>query len=634
MKLASLFSDHAVVQRGIPVPVWGWGKPLGRVKARLGQYEAQSMAGADGKFLIRLPAMPAGGPYDLEVTAADGGGTVVTRDVWVGEVWLASGQSNMDFTMSGIIGPAGEAELKGAGIPGLRMITIPPVANLGRQPDVPAEWKVSTPGAALAFSAVAYHFAKRLHEEMGVAVGIVNSSWGGTIVEAWTSREALVRNPDTAAWVARYEATLNAPAVWAGPNAPLVISYPADPGNGGEKKGWAKTDFDDGAWPEMKLPRPWQADGHNHSGVFWFRKTVDVPAAWAGRDLLLRIGAVDKQDITYFNGEKVGATGKDFEQEHWNQLREYCVPARLLKVGRNVITVRAYSFVYDGGMIGPADRMSLAPADGSGEPIPLAGAWRYQEEHDLGVVEQMIIPSGPGNPNSPHILYDSMVAPLIPYGVRGAIWYQGESNAANASQYRRMLTDMIRCWRWDWGQGDFPFLIVQLANYMPPSDYDEGSAWARLREAQLKTLSEPATGLAVAIDIGEAEDVHPQNKADVGRRLAQWALSATYGLPVVASGPLYAGMTLEGATIRLSFDNIGGGLVARGGELKTFVMAGPNRIFHPATAVIDGRTIVVSCPVVPEPMASRYAWANNPEGCNLYNAEGLPASPFRTDTWP
>jgi sialate O-acetylesterase len=498
---------------------------------------------------------------------------------------------------------------------------------------VVAKWQVASPDTVGGFSAVAHFFARRLHEVLGVPVGVLNTSWGGTIVETWTSREGLIQNPDTRAWTERYEATCQAVNDDAAEPVPPPPALPADPGNSGEAQGWAKPDLADNGWPQIELPRTWQAAGHRYSGIFWFRRAVDVPAAWAGRDLLLQIGAVDKQDITYWNGERVGATGTGFEQQHWNCPREYRVPGRLVRPGRNVIAVRAYSFVFDGGMIGPANRMLVVPAEGAGTPVKLSGAWRYAEERNFGLVTPPVQAMGPGNPNSPYMLYDNMIAPLVPYALRGAIWYQGESNADAYATYRGMMTSLIRDWRHAWGQGDFPFLVVQLANYMQPGEYQDRSAWARLRDAQFETLSEPGTGLAVAIDIGEAIDIHPKNKRDVGERLAQWALTTTYGVPGVASGPLYDGMTIERDRIRLRFRHVGGGLVAAGGPLATFAIAGQNRLFSPAKAVIEGATVVVSHPDVPEPVAVRYAWADNPEGCNLRNREGLPASPFRTDRW-
>ncbi|OPZ28945.1 MAG: Glycosyl hydrolases family 2, sugar binding domain [Lentisphaerae bacterium ADurb.BinA184] len=638
MKLAALFSDHAVLQQGLSVPVWGWTKPNMHVRVRLGEWAAESMSAMDGRFLVRLPPLKAGGPYDLKVDAV-GKRTreqAVVRDVWVGEVWVASGQSNMEFTVAAC-GEAGEKEIRKGNLPGLRMITIPRLALAGRQSDVEAAWRPATPETLGEFSAVGHYFARRLHEELGVPVGIINTSWGGTIVEAWTSREALVQNPDTCAEVHRYEATTHAPHYWRDASGdarpdPRTRALPPDPGNRGFGRGWAKPDFADQSWPTMALPQTWQSAGHNYSGVFWFRLAVEVPAAWAGRDLALRIGAVDKQDTTYFNGVKVGGLGEDLQEQFWNVPRDYRVPGRQVKAGRNVIAVRAFSFIYGGGMIGPADKMSLGPADGKGRPLPLAGDWRYQEEHNLGLT---VIPSivGPGNPNSPYMLFDNMIAPLLPYAIRGAIWYQGESNAGNAAKYCGMQTAMIRDWRRAWGQGDFPFLFVQLANFTQPQPYQPASTWAALREAQTQTLAEPATGMAVIVDIGDAADIHPKNKWDVGGRLAQWALTRTYGRPGVPSGPLYAGLTVEGDRIRLHFNHVGRGLVAKRGALKTFVIADASRAFRPATAVIDGATVVVSHPDVAAPVAVRYAWADNPEGCNLYNADGLPASPFRTDTW-
>ena len=637
LKLSALFCDHAVLQRGIPVPVWGWASPGSIVSISLGVVSAATRCGVDGRFRVDLPSMPAGGPFELRVSA--GGHEVVVRDVFVGEVWLASGQSNMEFTLAACGKMTDIAE---ADHPLVRMITVDHTALIGPRSNFEGVWQTATPQNAQAFSAVGYFFARRICAELGVAVGIINSSWGGTIAQAWTSREALAGNPDDAAWMRRYHAKINTREYWDALAAPKVSPYPADPGNQGVGKGWAKPEFSDQAWPTMELPSVWQSAGHNYSGVFWFRKTVEIPAEWAGQDLMLNLGAVDKQDITWFNGEQVGATGKGMEEMFWNAPRNYRVPGRLVRPGRNVIAVRAYSFIYAGGLLGPAFLMTIHPdADknathpvAGGSAIPLAGAWSYQVEHDFGLVVSPMSTLGEGNPNSPHMLFDNMIAPLVPYGLRGAIWYQGESNADGTSRYHRLITEMIRGWRYAWGQGNFPFLQVQLANYQPASPFQPTSTWALLRETQLQAVREADVGMAVAIDIGDAEDIHPTNKRDVGHRLAQWALGRTYGRAHVPSGPLYSHMTIEGDRIRIHFEHAAGGLVAKGGSLKTFFVADVNRRFVEAEAQIEGSTVVVGCKTIAEPLAVRYAWADNPVGCNLCNAEGLPASPFRTDTWP
>jgi len=642
MKLAALFSDHAVLQRGISLPVWGWTLPNKRVCARLGSVAAaESKSAADGKFVLRLPPLTAGGPYELVVESPEPGERVVARDLWVGEVWICSGQSNMEWTMQNLSGRDEYADC-----PGLRMINVPQLALSGRQPDVTAAWQVSTPVTCRSFSAVGTFFGRRLHNELGVTVGLINTSWGGTRIEAWTSRETLVETAVTRDEVARYELTTQDPAFWAKSDsfdltdpaqraqaqAAATAPYPDDPGNGGEQQGWARPDFDDQDWVPAPVPGNWQSQGHGFSGAFWYRREVELPATWAGCDLLLDIGAVDKHDVTYFNGARVGATGAGLDMSCWNQPRCYRVPRHLVQAGRNVVAVRAFSFVFEGGMIGPEEKMRLHLADGAGD-VPLAGIWRARCEHNLGFVQPSVALPGPGNPNSPHILYDNMIAPLQPCAIRGAIWYQGESNVDNAADYGRLLVSMIRDWRHTWGQGDFTFLTVQLANYSAPAIYQPKSGWAVVREGQLKALSEPATGLAVTIDIGEEIDIHPPNKRDVGHRLAQWALARTYGVAAVASGPLYEDATIEGDHIRIHFDHLGDGLLAQGGPLRTFMIAGADRNFVPAMADIDRDTVIVRHPDVTKPVAVRYAWADNPKGCNLYNAAGLPASPFRTDAW-
>lgn len=644
MKLAGIFTDHAVLQRDRSVPVWGWTLPRIRVRVALDGYRAETLSGADGRFVARLPPMPAGGPFTMEVTTTDATERVVINDLLVGEVWLCSGQSNMEMRLKQT-GADGLTEIAAADFPLVRSVNIPRLALAGRQSDVVASWQVCTPETAGDITAVGYHFAKAVQVQLGVPVGLVNASWGGTLIESWISRESLVEDPELRLDVEHGDAILNNPEFWTGSD-PCDFSdpmerdnllakklCPADPGNVGLAKGWAASDFDDQSWETMQLPGAWQIRGHNYSGVFWFRRTIEVPAAWAGRDLALGIGAIDKTDVTWFNGEQVGATGAGFETQHWNTPRQYRIPGRLVKAGRNVIAVRVYSFIYAGGLLGPLDTMNLAPAKKTDGGIPLCGEWKFAVEHNFGVVPPFTKIPGPGNEKSCGILFDNMIAPLVPYAIRGALWYQGESNATVADRYEARLERLIRDWRHVWGQGDFVFLTVQLPNYRTDSVQERGNTWALVREAQLRSLALPETGLAVTIDAGDADDIHPRNKRDVGARLAQWAMVRTYGVAGVPSGPLFESATIEVGQIRIRFRHVSGGLVARGGPLKTFVLADLTRVFHPAEAVIEGETLVVRSSQVRFPMAVRYAWANNPEGANLYNAEGLPASPFRTDSW-
>jgi sialate O-acetylesterase len=338
-------------------------------------------------------------------------------------------------------------------------------------------------------------------------------------------------------------------------------------------------------------------------------------------------------DSTWINGTRVGgieAPGR------WQTPRKYKIDPAIIKPGRNVIAVKVIDTGGGGGIYGNPDQMKLGPAQAADESaIRLAGQWRYKKGFDLkSMPPQPRPPVLVNNPNAPTSLYNAMIAPLLPYGIQGAIWYQGESNAGRAYQYRQLFPAMIQNWRQDFKQGNFSFLFVQLANFMATLPDPCDSDWAELREAQLMTLSLPNTGMAVIIDIGDANDIHPKNKQDVGKRLALWALAKTYGKKLVYSGPIYKSMKIQGRDIILNFDQIGTGLVAQGGQsLKGFAIAGADRKFVWADARIDGQTVVVSSDKVPEPVAVRYAWANNPV-CNLYNKEGLPASPFRTDDWP
>ncbi len=372
----------------------------------------------------------------------------------------------------------------------------------------------------------------------------------------------------------------------------------------------------------MPLPRRWQNHGHPGSGIFWFRRTVAVPAEWAGQDLELHLGAIDKHDDTYVGGERIGGISWERGADAWKTPRDYVVPGRLVRGDRLTIAVRARSHVFNGGMTGPVEVMRLHPAGRPELAVPLAGAWRYRIEQDWG----MQIPP------MPH--WAACVSRNIPYAIRGVIWYQGESNTAQPAVYRRLLPLLIRDWRRAFGQGDLPFLQVQLANHYPASDQPMHSAWAELRDAQLAGLAEPATGLAVAIDVGEALDIHPRDKRTVGARLARWALADCYGRGGTPSGPLFAGMTVEAdGRVRCRFRHAAG-LRTRDGRLPSHIdLAGSDRQFVRAQAVVEGETLVAWSDTVPRPAAVRYAWADNPAGCNLVNGEDLPASPFRSDAW-
>jgi len=399
---------------------------------------------------------------------------------------------------------------------------------------------------------------------------------------------------------------------------------PEAPGNG-----WTGTDHADDDWSTMRLPAAWSQAGLGmFDGIIRFRKAIELPASWDGRPAVLALGPIDDRDDVWVNGAHVGGTR---QADRWNEPRQYDVPPGVLRAGVNVIAARVLDTGGLGGINGRTDQLTLKPADESSlEPIPLSGEWRYL----VGTPASKLppLPSTVGlDKNTPTVLFNGMIAPMIPFGMRGVIWYQGESNRLRPAQYQQLFPALIGQWRGDWGLGDFPFYFVQIAPFRYGDDQGEA---AELREAQLMALGTPHTGMVVTTDIGNPHDIHPRNKQEVGRRLALWALARTYGQPnLVHSGPIYGSMTVEGTSIRIAFDHVAGGLVCGGAALTHFQIAGQSRRFVEATARIDGDSVVVSSPEVPEPIAVRFAWEAAPEP-NLFNAEGLPASPFRTDNWP
>lgn len=486
ISLPSLIGDHMVIQRDMPAPVWGKTVPKARVTVKIGEHTARTRADADGRWQVEVGPLDAGGPYEMTIGVRRS--KAVVSDILAGDVWVCSGQSNMQWPVKQSNNP--DEEIRNASHPAIRLYTVERTVSGEPLEGCKGQWTVCSPETIPDFSAVAYYFGRRLQEHLGVPIGLVNTSWGGTPAEAWTSMPTLQANPEFAPILQRWEENLR--------------NYPA-----------AKAEYDKA-------------------------------------------------------------------MEEWQKAAE--------------------------------------AAKAKGEPEPRRpGA-----------------PMGPDHPWRAAGLYNGMIAPLIPFGISGAIWYQGESNAGRAYQYRSLFPAMITDWRKNWGQGDFPFFFVQLANFMETKeDASAGSAWAELREAQTMTLSLPKTGMAVIIDIGDANDIHPRNKQDVGARLAQSAFKVAYGIDCAYEGPLYESMRVDGGAIRVKFRNTFGGLKNNNApnRLRGFALAGADKNFHWANATIEGDEVVVSTPDVAQPVAVRYAWADNPI-CDLYNGAGLPASPFRTDDWP
>ncbi|MCK6489648.1 MAG: sialate O-acetylesterase [Planctomycetes bacterium] len=634
--LATVFADHMVVQRDRPIPLWGWAAPGTAVAVAMAGNRASAVAGADGRWQAALPALPAGGPHTIAISGPE---NRTITDVLVGDVWICSGQSNMEWSVKAC-GERAQADIAASALPALRQLKVDKATAPAPRADLAGTWTVASPETVGGWTAVGYYFGRDLQRHLGVPIGLLNASWGGTRVEAWTSREVVARLADGQADITGLDDLVLNFDNLARRNAEMQVEWDAGKArlialekDEAHQRAMAAPGLDDSAWAEQKTPGDWDSQGHRGvKGEAWYRKAVEIPAAWAGRDLELSPGAADEIETTFFDGVKVGATGavQPFDAAAWNVQRSYTVPGALVKPGRALIAVRVANLVGEGGLRANGDpaAMFLRPLGApAAEAVSLAGSWRFS------FCVRMIEPLS-ANPNTASVLFNAMISPLTGFPVKGAIWYQGESNAGRAWAYRERFPAMIRDWRARWGQGDLPFLWVQLANFQQPKEQPRPDDWAVLREAQEATLALRATGTALAIDVGDARDIHPKDKWTVGARLALAARSVAYGEQVVHSGPRFKAMSIEGPAIRLTFDHVGGGLVARDGELRRFAIAGADRRFVWAQARIDGAAVVVSAPEVAVPVAVRYAYEINPAGANLYNREGLPASPFRSDDWP
>lgn len=629
VRLPALISDHMVLQQGQRARIWGSADPGERVAVQVAGAKASATTDAAGHWEVQLGPLAAGGPHVLEI---QGKNAVRVDDVLVGEVWLASGQSNMEFPLDRAVNAA--TVIPAATFPQIREFAVPKAISRTPLAEVSGEWHVCSPASAGTFSAVAFFFARDLQTQLKVPVAIIHSSWGGTPAEAWTSRAALVAQPDLRPMVEHFDASVSDPNAIAAYMRSLEawqranVAY--DTGNEGFAKGWARPDFNASTWRSMNAPGAWEGQGLGIDGAVWFRRTIEIPATWIGTDLQLSLGAIDDFDTTYFDGQEIGHTGIE-TLGYWSHARHYLIPKALVHAGKATIAVRAFDLAGDGGFMGPGAMMRIASSAG-GEALSLAGPWAYQVERGVGPLQPDwgSQPAAPESQNSPALLFNAMIAPLTRYTLRGAIWYQGEANAERAAEYRHLFPVMIRDWRHAFGLGDFPFLFVQLANFMARAAEPGDSSWAELREAQRQTLREPNTGMAVTIDVGEADDIHPRNKQAVGQRLARWALAGTYARQMEASGPLYASHKVEGAQVRVHFAHGAGLRVSDGTALSGFAIAGADHRFVWADATIAGEDVLVSSPSVSAPVAVRYGWADNPR-VNLVNGADLPASPFRTD---
>lgn len=625
VRLPAIFADGMVLQQRSSVTVWGWADPGEKVSVK-GSWQwlfgASTTADADGNWQLRINTPRAGGPHTLSIK---GSSEIILNDILIGEVWLCSGQSNMEWTLDRLNTDESRAAIAGADHPQIRLFTVTREIAAEPKPDCKGQWQVCTPETARHFSAVAYYYGRKLHQTLNVPIGLINTSWGGTPAEAWTSETALrahgdfdqailrIQNPDQYAQAARerFEQAI----------AEVDL---------GTKESWQNPALDDTEWKTMELPRMWSGtELEAIDGVVWFRRVTNLPPSWARNDLELNLGSIDDIDSVWVNGVHIGTTSG------WDKPRTYRIPRTALRVGPNVIAVRVIDLQGEGGFGGAEEEMRIGPPGADVKAgATVARTWKYKVGYSGPVTPAMrSLDEASLNQNSPTALYNAMIHPLLPFRIAGAIWYQGESNRERSMQYRTLFPAMITDWRTQWGQGNFPFYFVQIAPYNYGNSDHPLSGF--LREAQMMTLKAvPNTGMAVTMDIGEKDDIHPRNKLDVGNRLALWALANTYNQRnLVYSGPLYKAMKVERDTIRLSFDHIGGGLVARGGPLIAFEIAGIDRVFVPAKAQIDGNSVVVSSSQVPNPVAVRYAFKNWVLP-NLFNAEGLPASSFRTDDWP
>lgn len=622
VRLPKLISDGMILQRDTETKIWGWAAENEKISLEFSDSTYSTEADKLGNWEIIIPATKAGGPYSMKISASN---SIVIDDVLFGDVWICSGQSNMELSMRRVSWVYGN-DITNAENDNIRYFYVPRKYDFNTaQNDLQyGEWKKANPENVLDFAAVAYFFAKELYGQNKIPIGLINSALGGSPAEAWISEEGLKQFPEHDNEAQKFKDSLlikkieNEDAVrsnnWYKILAENDLAYTKS------KLPWYHPQVETSGWSSIMVPGYWKNTPlENVNGSVWYRKSFNVPKSARGKAALLVLGRIVDADSVFVNGIFVGTTSYQYPP------RRYKIPEDLLNEGENTVTVRVISNIGDGGFVPDKQYEIVADED----TISLVGEWKYRIGYRMEALQsQTFIRFKPLG------LYNAMIAPLLNFRIKGVIWYQGESNTERAKEYATLFPALIEDWRKNWQQGDFPFLFVQLANFMKAKKQPSESNWALLREAQLKTLSLPNTGMAVSIDIGEWNDIHPLNKKDVGKRLALEAQRVAYHQDnIVSAGPIYKSMKIKGNKIILTFKNEGTGLQAKGGTLNNFAIAGKDQKFVWAQTKIKNDKIIVWDESIKKPIAVRYAWADNPEGANLYNKEGLPASPFRTDDW-
>jgi len=621
VRLPKLVSDGMILQRDTKVKIWGWASAGEKVTIQFNNHNLETLTGDNGKWELTLPTQKAGGPFEMKIVASN---EIVLKDILFGDVWFCSGQSNMEYPMSRLTDRYSKeiANCQNSKIRQFK-ISLKYDFNTPQEDFSAGKWESVNPETILGFSAVAYFFARDLYEKYGVPIGIINATVGGSPAEAWMSAEALKDFPQYLAEVEKFKNQSYIAEIQSIEKKATDEWYAElnQKDNGLiSKPNWKDPAFDASNWPIISVPGYWADHGFGEvNGVVWFRKEIEIPATFTKTKSWIQMGRMVDADSVFINGQFVGTTAYQYPQ------RKYAIPSDVLKPGKNHIVVRLISNFGKGGFV-PDKPYRIHTKN---DTIDLKGDWQFK----LGCTMKPT----PGQTFvqwKPTGLYNGMISPANNYAIKGVLWYQGESNAERFQEYQKLLTNLITDCRLKREQENLPFIIAQLPNFMEAKDQPSESNWASFRNAQLKTAQTVENAiLTVNIDLGEWNDIHPQNKKDVGERLALAARECAYNQSKTSVlGPVYQSMKIKGNKIELTFENCGGGLFSKDGkELKQFAIAGDDHKYVWANAKIKGTKVIVWSEKIPHPVVVRYAWADNPDGANLFSKEGLPASPFSTE---